>query len=302
MSSRNNPSPKAKDQSHNQQQSNKSTKDPTGRANLGGVSHVPAAGNHSGGGVSAKPNSTAPHGPSTSNPNKVAHSSPLKHPSPPNTNAKFSKDPHAVAALPPNHHLASHLNAVPPSETDFIEESTEHSNGPVLTVKQSWSNNDVPSSSTVDQSNLSSPSYSVPSSEFPSMHISELPENVLENLFTFLDLSDVRSASMVCPDWNRVISDENGDVWRSHCLRRMSREVLHSELLTACPSYKSKLRAYFHSWNPQDCSRNVYVKPNGFTIHRNPVAQSTDGARGKIGRLIFANTVLRIDGYMLCLI
>ena len=50
-----------------------------------------------------------------------------------------------------------------------------------------------------------------------------------------------------------------------------------------CPSYKSKLRAYHHSWNPRDCSRNVYIKANGFTVHRNPVAQSTDGARGRIG-------------------
>lgn len=27
----------------------------------------------------------------------------------------------------------------------------------------------------------------------------------------------------------------------------------------------------------------MYVKKNGFTLHRNPIAQSTDGARGKIG-------------------
>ncbi|KAI1235739.1 F-box/SPRY domain-containing protein 1, partial [Lamprotornis superbus] len=32
-----------------------------------------------------------------------------------------------------------------------------------------------------------------------------------------------------------------------------------------------------------DCSRNVYIKKNGFTLHRNPIAQSTDGARTKIG-------------------
>jgi len=43
------------------------------------------------------------------------------------------------------------------------------------------------------------------------------------------------------------------------------------------------LKAFYHSWNPEDCSRNIYIKPNGFTIHRNPVAQSTDGVRGKIG-------------------
>lgn len=38
-----------------------------------------------------------------------------------------------------------------------------------------------------------------------------------------------------------------------------------------------------HAWNPSDCSRNGYVKPNGFTFHRNPVAQSTDGVRSKRG-------------------
>jgi F-box protein 45 len=27
----------------------------------------------------------------------------------------------------------------------------------------------------------------------------------------------------------------------------------------------------------------VFVKPNGFTLHRNPVAQSTDAAKGKVG-------------------
>ena len=68
---------------------------------------------------------------------------------------------------------------------------------------------------------------------------------------------------------------------------------------------QSKLRAYIHSWNPDDCSRNIYVKPSGFTLHRNPVAQvlrhclrhffkvtlqpfanpfqSTDGGRGRLG-------------------
>ena len=37
--------------------------------------------------------------------------------------------------------------------------------------------------------------------------------------------------------------------------------------------FQAKLRAYCHSWNPDDCSRNIYVKPSGFTLHRNPVAQ-----------------------------
>merc|ERR1712032_848837 len=93
-----------------------------------------------------------------------------------------------------------------------------------------------------------------------------------------------------------------------HCIRKLAEEALKSGLLSSTPTYKvhpliltpldnaqlhscfscqiwfqAKLRAFYHAWNPADCSRNIYVKPNGFTLHRNPVAQSTDGARGKIG-------------------
>jgi len=114
-------------------------------------------------------------------------------------------------------------------------------------------------------------------------HISALPENVLENIFSFMELGDIRNATLICQEWSRVIGDENNEVWRTQCFKRMSRDVVYSELLTACPSFRAKLRAHIHGWNPLDCSRNIYVKPNGFTIHRNPVAQSTDGARGRIG-------------------
>ena len=68
-----------------------------------------------------------------------------------------------------------------------------------------------------------------------------------------------------------------------HCSRKLAEEALRSDLLLAVPTYMSKLRAYYHAWNPEDCSRNIFIKPNGFTLHRNPVAQSTDGTRGKIG-------------------
>ncbi len=39
-----------------------------------------------------------------------------------------------------------------------------------------------------------------------------------------------------------------------------------------------------YAWNPHDRSSNLFVKPDDpFTFHRHPVAQSTDGARGKGG-------------------
>lgn len=51
-------------------------------------------------------------------------------------------------------------------------------------------------------------------------------------------------------------------------------------IVSCCPL---QLKAFQHGLSSHDCSRNVYVKKNGFTLHRNPIAQSTDGARGKIG-------------------
>lgn len=83
-----------------------------------------------------------------------------------------------------------------------------------------------------------------------------------------------------------ILNDEDNDVWRLHCVRKLAEEVLSSDLLSSTPTYKAKLKAFYHAWNPEDCSRNIYVKPNGFTIHRNPVAQSTDGVRGKIGKYL----------------
>uniref|UniRef100_A0A0K0FCH8 SPRY domain-containing SOCS box protein 1 n=1 Tax=Strongyloides venezuelensis TaxID=75913 RepID=A0A0K0FCH8_STRVS len=39
-----------------------------------------------------------------------------------------------------------------------------------------------------------------------------------------------------------------------------------------------------HAWNPNDSSLNIYVKDDDpLTLHRNPVAQSTDCIRGKVG-------------------
>nr|NP_001027614.1 Ci-META3 [Ciona intestinalis]BAB79622.1 Ci-META3 [Ciona intestinalis] len=38
-----------------------------------------------------------------------------------------------------------------------------------------------------------------------------------------------------------------------------------------------------HGWNSEDKSVNVFVKDNDLTVHRHPVAQSTDGVRGKVG-------------------
>jgi F-box protein 45 len=149
--------------------------------------------------------------------------------------------------------------------------------------KQRTASAGKPSGAIVDENVAGNESLSDSEQSVTSLSILDLPDNVTEHLFTFLSMSDLKNCALVCKQWNAVLGDENNEVWRASCYRRLSREVIHCELLSSCPTYKSKIRAFFHAWNPHDCSRNVYVKPSGFTIHRNPVAQSTDGARGKIG-------------------
>lgn len=98
--------------------------------------------------------------------------------------------------------------------------------------------------------------------------ISHLPDTVLELIFSFLNLPSLRNCSLVCKNWCRILCDENNDIWRLHCIRELGQEVLSSGLLSSVPTYKSKLRAFRHAWNPNDCSRNIFIKSNGFTLHR----------------------------------
>ena len=42
-----------------------------------------------------------------------------------------------------------------------------------------------------------------------------------------------------------------------------------------------------HAWDPEDRSINIYVKEEDrLVLHRHPIAQSTDGIRGKVRILI----------------
>lgn len=120
-------------------------------------------------------------------------------------------------------------------------------------------------------------------SALTNMAASKLPDRVLEILFSYLDLYELRNCSLVCKSWHSFLNDPNNDVWRMHCVCKLAEEALKSDILAGAPTYKSRLRAFYHAWNPNDCSRNIYIKQNSFTLHRNPVAQSTDGARGKTG-------------------
>lgn len=111
-----------------------------------------------------------------------------------------------------------------------------------------------------------------------------LPDLVLDIIFSNLEeLSDLFSCMLVCQNWYRVLNSRGAEPWKLICRRKIPRELLRSELLSQLNSNKAKLRALYHGWNPDDCSMHIVVKQHGFTLHRNPVAQSTDMARTKIG-------------------
>lgn len=98
--------------------------------------------------------------------------------------------------------------------------------------------------------------------------VGTLSAAVLETIFSYLSLKDLSNCALVCKRWHKVLSDENSDMWRHNCMKEVSEEIMTSDLLSSITTYKSKLRAFHHAWNPNDRSRNVFIKPNGFTIHR----------------------------------
>jgi len=56
-----------------------------------------------------------------------------------------------------------------------------------------------------------------------------------------------------------------------------------ANLLQKFPDKMKLLRAFMFAWNPHEISNTMYVKPDGFTVYRKPIAQCTDAVRGKRG-------------------
>ncbi|XKL61008.1 hypothetical protein PGB90_008065 [Kerria lacca] len=109
-------------------------------------------------------------------------------------------------------------------------------------------------------------------------------ENRNENVLTYFILFDDRNASHVCIKmYIFLLLNCVENIWRIQCSRILPPSVFCNDILSSVKSYKNKIRAFAHAWNPNDCSKHIFVKNDGFTLHRNPIAQSTDGIRAKIG-------------------
>ncbi|KAF7997716.1 hypothetical protein HCN44_009114 [Aphidius gifuensis] len=109
-----------------------------------------------------------------------------------------------------------------------------------------------------------------------------LLNHILETIFLYLDVPSLINCSLVCKNWYVLLVDENRYIWKLNCNRYISYEALESDVLSSLRTHKEKVRAFFHTWNPKDCSENCSIEDD-FTFVRNPVAQTTDACRGKIG-------------------
>ncbi|KAI3422477.1 hypothetical protein GPALN_012985 [Globodera pallida] len=113
---------------------------------------------------------------------------------------------------------------------------------------------------------------------------SRLPRTVLVHIFEHLNVAELCAVGRVCRSWKCVVDTNDLELWAYHARSQLPESALSDPyLFTHVASHKDMLRAFKHAWNPLDCSRNAFVRTNGFTVHRQPIAQSTDGIRGKVG-------------------
>lgn len=54
---------------------------------------------------------------------------------------------------------------------------------------------------------------------------SELPDSLLEHIFSYVTLNDISNCARVCKSWQRFLSDENNEIWRSFFLNKLSEKV-----------------------------------------------------------------------------
>lgn len=109
-----------------------------------------------------------------------------------------------------------------------------------------------------------------------------VPDEILLLVFSYLNWRDKTSCSQVCKRWNQLIVFECTHAWQA-----ASRDVLPASSLKfdmiSNLSAKDKIRAFYCGFGKGTVSKNMYILSNGFTVHRRPIAQSSDMARGKVG-------------------
>lgn len=77
--------------------------------------------------------------------------------------------------------------------------------------------------------------------------------------------------------------DSGNAVWKQALDNEAPESFVSDELIQTLETPKAKLMAYLCAWSESDHSKNINIKSNKLTLHRRPIAQSTDAIRGKRG-------------------
>lgn len=115
------------------------------------------------------------------------------------------------------------------------------------------------------------------------MPVVVLPLQVLFHVFSFLSSAkDLCRCSRVCKRWHLALNEkEDSPVWKQMLSKPSLTSFLSSKAIKALLGDKAKAIALENAWNEDDCSPNIKILKNQLTLHRDPIAQSTDAIRGK---------------------
>ena len=110
-----------------------------------------------------------------------------------------------------------------------------------------------------------------------------VPVEVLLKILSYVPTArDLCVCSCVCKQWRDVVEHESV-LWEQLLATQTPQAFRDDPLLNPLDGAKAKLVAFMCAWSDEDHSKNLFLKPNRLTVHRNPVAQSTDAVRGKKG-------------------
>ncbi len=112
--------------------------------------------------------------------------------------------------------------------------------------------------------------------------MNHFPEAVLCEIFSYLSIRDLCVCCRVCKRWADMLHPTSY-LWDDRLTIETPDEFLSDPLIKCLVTAKEKLTAFQYTWSPVNHSKNIYIKPNMITVHRNPVAQVSDLARGKMG-------------------
>lgn len=110
------------------------------------------------------------------------------------------------------------------------------------------------------------------------MAITNLPSEILENIFCFLDGQTFCHAKQVCKAWELIIKGMQGkkSLWKEFCIREISQNVLKEILWFKNPKscnihmdWRSVYKKWFQS---RMISKNPYLKSKIQLCYPNPIS------------------------------